>query len=154
MAQIQKARQDVQSRQLQRKNELRANWEKRFEKVLRSKVDHDDALLQKLDALEKEEARRVIDSQAQSPSKSSEARDKLRRARERCERIEEEQRMRSLPFEPCCCPVCPREAACSNSRPPAPPSRPPKVFQPVFLNLRFWGKGSAPKAPKFFYCPS
>ena len=37
--------------------------------------------------------------------------------------------------------------------PPPPPPDPPKVFEPVFFHLRFWGKGLAPKAPKLFFLP-
>ena len=34
---------------------------------------------------------------------------------------------------------------------PTPPPDPPKFSNPSFSNLRFWGKGSAPKAPKIFF---
>ena len=38
--------------------------------------------------------------------------------------------------------------------PAPPPSRPPPKFSnPSFSILRFWGKGSAPKAPKIFFWP-
>ena len=38
--------------------------------------------------------------------------------------------------------------------PPPPLHTPPKFSNPSFSNLRFWGKGSAPKALKIFLCPS
>ena len=50
-----------------------------------------------------------------------------------------------------------RGAACSNSRPQPPPppphplQTPPKFSNPSFFNLRFWRKGSAPKARVFFF---
>ena len=34
---------------------------------------------------------------------------------------------------------------------PPPPTPPPKVSNPSLSSLRFWGKGSAPKAPNFFF---
>ena len=37
--------------------------------------------------------------------------------------------------------------------PPSPLQTPPKFSNPSFPNLRFWGKGLAPKAPKIFLFP-
>ena len=47
-----------------------------------------------------------------------------------------------------------RGAACLNSRPPPPLQTPPKFSKPSLPNLRFWGKGSPPKAPKILISPS
>ena len=38
--------------------------------------------------------------------------------------------------------------------PPPPLQTPPKFSNPSFSNLRFWGKGSAPRRRIFFFCPS
>ena len=41
-----------------------------------------------------------------------------------------------------------------NTPPPSPPDH-PKFLNLSFSNLRFWGKGLAPKAPNFFFfCPA
>ena len=54
--------------------------------------------------------------------------------------------------------VLARQARAQGRRPvriPPPPPRtppdPPKFSNPSFSNLGFWGKGSAPKAPNFFF---
>ena len=55
-------------------------------------------------------------------------------------------------------PNLPRRAACSRSRPqpqpPPPASRPPKVFEPVFLHFEFSGKSGGAKGAENFILAS
>ena len=56
----------------------------------------------------------------------------------------------------CLCRSGQRGAACSNSKPqpaPPPPSDPPKVFEPVFLQFEILGERVGAKGAEIFFLP-